>query len=218
MDIWLRSLAFLIVIFIVYVDDGIFISGNDDSITWAIRDITESGLEMRIKVILPTMSTYLSRNTKMGATNSLREHLLIPSSMRLVSVILSLSLYQPNLPNCFIITRTSLLFSECGFSFGYQSVTGKVNYLTQTTRPDIMFAVHQIAKFSSDPRKEHGEAIIYLVRYLMKTRDLGLRFKPDPTVVLSATVTQTLQEIGTMILQCMSLALQSLEVDGWFSM
>jgi hypothetical protein len=34
------------VIFIVYVDDGIFISGSDDSITKAIRDITESGLEI----------------------------------------------------------------------------------------------------------------------------------------------------------------------------
>jgi hypothetical protein len=44
-----------------------------------------------------------------------------------------------------------------------------------------MFAVHQIAKFSSDPRKEHGDAVIYLVRYLKKTRDLGLRFKPDPS-------------------------------------
>ncbi|KAL3776245.1 hypothetical protein ACHAWO_007818, partial [Cyclotella atomus] len=77
--------------------------------------------------------------------------------------------------------KDSPSFSECGFSFGYQSVTGKVNYLARTTRPDIMFAMHQIAKFSSDPRKDHGEAIIYLVRYLMKTRDLGLRFKPDPT-------------------------------------
>ena len=34
------------VIFIVYVDDGIFISGDDDSITKAIRDISESGLEI----------------------------------------------------------------------------------------------------------------------------------------------------------------------------
>jgi hypothetical protein len=53
--------------------------------------------------------------------------------------------------------------------------------LGQTTRSDILFAVHQIAKYTSDPRLEHGEAIVYLVRYLKKTRDLGLRFKPDPS-------------------------------------
>jgi hypothetical protein len=43
-----------------------------------------------------------------------------------------------------------------------------------------MYAMHQIAKYSSDPRQSHGEAILYLVRYLKKTRDLRLKFKPDP--------------------------------------
>ncbi len=57
---------------------------------------------------------------------------------------------------------------------------GKLNYLAQTTRPDIMYVMHQIAKYLSDPRQSHGEAILYLVHYLNKTRDLGLKFKPDP--------------------------------------
>ncbi len=43
-----------------------------------------------------------------------------------------------------------------------------------------MYATHQIAKYLSDLRQSHGEAILYLVRYLKKTRDLGLKFKPDP--------------------------------------
>jgi hypothetical protein len=42
-----------------------------------------------------------------------------------------------------------------------------------------MYAMHQIAKYSSDPRQSHGEAILYLVRYLKKMRNLGLKFKPD---------------------------------------
>jgi hypothetical protein len=42
-----------------------------------------------------------------------------------------------------------------------------------------MFAVHQVAKYSSCPKQEHGEAILYIVRYLMRTRDMGLKFKPD---------------------------------------
>jgi hypothetical protein len=72
--------------------------------------------------------------------------------------------------------KSSKPFSQCDFPFNYRSVTGKLNYPAQTTRPDILFAVHQIAKYSSDPRLEHGEAIVYLVRYLKKTRDLGLKF------------------------------------------
>jgi hypothetical protein len=65
--------------------------------------------------------------------------------------------------------------------FNYRSVVGKLNYLAQTTRPDIMYATHQIANYSSDPRKEHGEAIVYLVRYLKGTRHLGLKFKVNLT-------------------------------------
>jgi hypothetical protein len=63
--------------------------------------------------------------------------------------------------------------------FNYRSVVGKLNYLAQTTRPDIMYATHQIAKYSSDPRQSHGEAILYLIGYLKKTCDFGPRFKPD---------------------------------------
>ena len=57
---------------------------------------------------------------------------------------------------------------------------GKLNYVAQTTRPDIMYATHQLAKYSSNPCKPHGDAALYLVRYLKKTRDIGLRFTPDP--------------------------------------
>ena len=47
--------------------------------------------------------------------------------------------------------------------FNYRSVTGKLNYLAHTSRPDIMYATHQISKYSTDLRMPHGEAIIYLV-------------------------------------------------------
>ncbi|KAL7474471.1 hypothetical protein ACHAW6_000446 [Cyclotella cf. meneghiniana] len=33
---------------------------------------------------------------------------------------------------------------------------GKLNYLSQTTRPNILYMVHQAAKYSADPRLEHG--------------------------------------------------------------
>jgi hypothetical protein len=53
--------------------------------------------------------------------------------------------------------------------------------LAQTTRPDIMYATHQIAKYSSDSRQSHGKAILYLFHYLKKSHDLSLHFKPDST-------------------------------------
>ncbi len=70
--------------------------------------------------------------------------------------------------------------SAFNLNFNYRSAVGKLNYLAQTTRTDIMYAMHQIAKYLSDSRQSHGEAILYLVCYLKKMCDLGLKFKPDP--------------------------------------
>jgi hypothetical protein len=32
-------------------------------------------------------------------------------------------------------------------NFGYHLVIGKLNYLAQTTRPDIVYTTHQLAKY-----------------------------------------------------------------------
>ena len=70
---------------------------------------------------------------------------------------------------------------EFSLGFDYCSVMGKLNYLAQTSRLDIMYAVHQIAKYSANPRMPHGKAIIYLVQYLMRSRDIGICFSPNPS-------------------------------------
>ncbi|KAL7481831.1 hypothetical protein ACHAW6_007504 [Cyclotella cf. meneghiniana] len=36
-----------------------------------------------------------------------------------------------------------------------------------------------VAKYSFNPRQEHGQAVIYVAWYLINTRDLGLLFKLD---------------------------------------
>jgi hypothetical protein len=58
-------------------------------------------------------------------------------------------------------------------------VIGKLNYLSQTTRADIVYTTHQFAKYSPNPREPHGETVRYFVCYLKKTCDLGTCFKPE---------------------------------------
>ena len=52
-------------------------------------------------------------------------------------------------------------------------------YLSSNTRPDIQFAVHQVARFSHCPKQSHGQAIKRIVRYLTGTKDRGIQFQPD---------------------------------------
>jgi hypothetical protein len=64
-------------------------------------------------------------------------------------------------------------------SFDYRSVIGKLNYLEKSTRSDIAYITHQCARFSTDPKQEHGKALRWLGRYLKATRDKGTILKPN---------------------------------------
>ena len=63
--------------------------------------------------------------------------------------------------------------------FNYRSIIGKINYLERGTRSDISYITHQCARYTADPRKEHGEALKWLGRYLKETKDKGTILKPN---------------------------------------
>jgi hypothetical protein len=73
-------------------------------------------------------------------------------------------------------------------SFNYRSIIGKLNYLERGSRPDIAYAVHQCARFSIDPKTEHGKAVRWIARYLKGTKSKGMILKPDPTKSLEVYV------------------------------
>ena len=64
--------------------------------------------------------------------------------------------------------------------WNYRSVVGMLLYLASNTRPDIVYAVSQVARFSHEPKISHATAIKTLVRYLSGTITKGTIFKrPD---------------------------------------
>lgn len=56
------------------------------------------------------------------------------------------------------------------------------------TRSDIAYATHQCAIFCSDPKKEHGDEVKWLGRYLKETRNKGLLIKPKSDLGLEVYV------------------------------
>ena len=55
----------------------------------------------------------------------------------------------------------------------YQSAVGQLLYLSTTrTRPDIAYAVGNVARFSSKPYQQHRIAVKRIMRYLNGTVDL----------------------------------------------
>ena len=56
------------------------------------------------------------------------------------------------------------------------------NYLEKTTRPKLVFAVHQCAHFCENPKLSHKQAVHRIVRYLFGTNDKIILFKPNKPV------------------------------------
>ena len=62
--------------------------------------------------------------------------------------------------------------------WSYRSIVGMLLYLSTNTRPDIAFAVSQVARFSNNPKQSHATAIKTIVRYLIGTKDKGTLVTP----------------------------------------
>ena len=56
----------------------------------------------------------------------------------------------------------------------YQSAVGSLLYLATRSRPDIAFAINNVARFCSEPTKQHLVAVKRIFRYLRGTTHLGL--------------------------------------------
>eukprot|EP00804_Cyclotella_cryptica_P005911 CCRYP_000173-RA/>CCRYP_000173-RA protein AED:0.28 eAED:0.30 QI:0/0/0/1/0/0/2/0/175 len=88
-------------------------------------------------------------------------------------------------------------------NLNYCSVVGHLNYLDQTTQPDVIYTAHKVAKYSTNPRQGNN---LYII----------LDFASSLTLpkASNATVTQILQAIETRSLQKVTLSLWSLGVAG----
>jgi hypothetical protein len=61
----------------------------------------------------------------------------------------------------------------------YRSAVGSLMWLMVTTRPDIVFAVGQVARFSHAPNKIHWQAVKRIFRYLKGTIHHGLLYEKE---------------------------------------
>ena len=62
----------------------------------------------------------------------------------------------------------------------FQSAVGSLLYPSiMVTRPDIPYAVSNMAKFCGSPSKQHWAAVKRIMRYLKGTLSLGLLYRKD---------------------------------------
>ena len=163
----------------VYVDNGLVLDPNERNLNNFVKKLSDIGLKVEdqghpadyVGVHIRKDQEGYYYFSQLALIDSIIEdvHLTHSRKVKQVPAKASQNLHAH---------KDSPLYCE---DFNYCSVVGKLNYIAQTTRPDILAATHMVAKYSHDPRKEHGLAILHLVMYLKHTRHIGLRFKPDPS-------------------------------------
>ena len=76
-------------------------------------------------------------------------------------------------------------------NWNYRSVIGMLNFVAQSTHPEIAYSVHQCARFCEEPKLSHEVAVQQIVKYVLSTQTTksklnrslnefqGMVFKPD---------------------------------------
>jgi hypothetical protein len=165
-------------ILLVYVDDAILCGPSSKDIGDIISslkegfDVTDEGEiddYLGVKVTQPTKDTI-----------ELRQPHLIQQILDEVGMLPQSKMKDKADPSSTFLCR-DLDGSPFQEKWDYRHIIGKLNFLEKSTRPEIAYAVHQCARFASNPRESHANAIKYLCRDLLCTKDKGIILRPDVT-------------------------------------
>jgi hypothetical protein len=154
---------------LIYINDGILYGANASKIQTIIKemgdlfDITDEGeidTYLGMKISRPTPDTIeltqphliqeILDDMGMKSNTKTKDKAAAPSST---------------------ILRRDLNGDPFNEKQDYRSIVGKLNFLEKSTRPEITYAVHQCARFSSNPKQSHANATTYLCRYPMATKN-----------------------------------------------
>jgi hypothetical protein len=164
----------------LWVDD-IFITGPDNNhITETLKNLEE---EYEIKT-LGQVSYALGIHFQPQPDGSffMSQTAMIDDIIKCLDMQHSRSRVTP-LPNGYKATKDlcprNIAEIEDMKKIPYRSTIGKLLYVAMATRPDILFAVISLSRFSSNPGMPHWKNLKHVVRYLKETRTTGLHYKPQ---------------------------------------
>lgn len=168
------------VIFLCYVDDGILASPDASLIDKAIEDLSNP-IKAKAKFTIEDqgdIEDYLGINFEQQEDGKIKL-----SQPHLIQQIITEVGIKKTDTRAILAAPSKLLKRDekapafrCPFN--YRRVIEKLNFLEKSSRPDIAYATHQCARFCSEPKESHVNAVIHLVKYLQSTKDKGILLNP----------------------------------------
>jgi Reverse transcriptase (RNA-dependent DNA polymerase)/GAG-pre-integrase domain len=165
-------------IFVLYTDDSILAGPDNQELEDIIQEMKSVGLNLTVEGDISDFLGVQIDRVNSSTFNLSQPHLI-------TDVIKELRLDGQNVT----IKKTTGASSKTlgrhldappfDDHFNYRRVIGQMNYLEKCSRLDISCAVHQGARFVSNPRFQHGKALKWLGRYLVGSRDKGMIYTPS---------------------------------------
>ena len=187
------------IVVLSYVDDYVYWYTNEDLGKWFFDTLGKRFhvnflgfahwfMSIRISEL---KDHYISVDQARYATS------IVAKYLDTATVKVSNKFYKTTIPAEMILTKEDVSTSDeqveqltREYNIHYRACIGSLIYLL-STRVDLSFAVHKLAKFSANPGKAHFEGLVHLLRYIRDNKTLGLKYYAD---LNDATVTDILRK------------------------
>ena len=161
-----------------WVDDCIFYSKDATSIDKLIDNLKEDFLLEKEEDMAGFLGLHMDRS-KSGTVTLMQTGL--------IDRILTVMYMEEYNPKFTPADKVSLIKDEdgepCREAWEYRSIVGLMLYLTGNTQPDIVYAVHQCARFSHNPKRYHEVGLKHITRYLKGIKYQGMILTPDSKIL-----------------------------------
>src|SRR5882762_9491045 len=161
-----------VAIITVWVDDLMLFASNDAMVEhmkesieseWQATDLGEPSKIIGIKI------TFMPRSLRISQQKYI-ENLLHKEKMAEANPV-----GMPLDPNVKI--GPNPIHNELNRSNSYAKFLGELQYLANTTQPDISYAINKLGSYTANPSLEHYGSLKQILRYLAGTRDYGITYR-----------------------------------------
>jgi len=172
------------IIILLYVDDLLVTSQDPE-----LKRTTLHEIEQRFPTQYKSQTTYLgievNYNMEQG-TMTFHQSNKIKELVTLYNLNEGKFSDTPAAPGTKLIKHSENDGNESNINFPYRELVGSLLWIARATRPDILYAVNQLAQHVQSPDNTHIKAGKRIVSYLHTTINVNITYYRTPTLQLEA--------------------------------
>ncbi|CAK1600987.1 unnamed protein product [Parnassius mnemosyne] len=156
---------------LLYVDDGLLMSGSKDSLNKVIFELKEN-----FKIKQCELKNFVGLQIE-----KLEKYIFIHQSKYIERLLCKFNMQDANCNKIPVDPHTTLeMGTEASDkNIPYREAVGSLMHLAVESRPDIMYGVSLVSRYLNCYDQTHWNVVKKILRYLKRTKDYGLCYLPS---------------------------------------